>query len=170
MFVYKAQEKRKKKLTGEILVKTNSPSLPPTLFPFCGKQRQKEFTSLTFRWRREAKEIHFSLIGHQEGFESEKWRTKYLASVFRNTIRQLRRLNTKEMKVERQNLSSGFFAHEVVGKRRNEIKQSKNVIITFLVRQASISSCARYRGTLVSLRYTWFHERNNLQIQKPSVN
>ena len=96
--------KKEKKLTGEILVETNS-TLPPPLSILCGKERQKEFTSLTFRWRREAKEIHFSLIGHQEVFESEKWRTKYLASVFRNTIRKLRRLNTKEMNIGRQNRS-----------------------------------------------------------------
>ena len=97
------RKKGKKNWRVKSWLRRNLPPSTPTLFPFCGKQRQKEFTSLTFRWRREAKEIHFSLIGHQEVFESEKWRTKYLASVFRNTIRKLRRLNTKEMNIGRQN-------------------------------------------------------------------
>ena len=117
----RTKEKKNWRVKSRLRRTLSPPTTTTTLSILCGKQRQKEFTSLTFRWRREAKEIHFSLIGHQEVFESEKWRTKYLASVFRNTIRKLRRLNTKEMKVGRQNLSSGVFAHEVVGKRRNEI-------------------------------------------------
>lgn len=49
MFVYKAQEKRKKKLTGEILVKTNSPSLPPLPFsPFAGSNDKKNSQVLLF--------------------------------------------------------------------------------------------------------------------------
>ena len=54
MFVYKAQEKRKKKLTGDILVKTNSPSLPPSLPPpqpfshFVGSNDKKNSQVLLF--------------------------------------------------------------------------------------------------------------------------
>lgn len=103
--LYTWPRKKGKKTDGWNLSWDELYPAPPPPSILCGKERQKEFTSLTFRWRREAKEIHFSLIGHQEVFESEKWRTKYLASVFRNTIRKLRRLNTKEMNIGRQNRS-----------------------------------------------------------------
>lgn len=42
MFVYMAQEKRKKKLTGEILVETNSTLPPPPPFPSFAERNDKK--------------------------------------------------------------------------------------------------------------------------------